>query len=90
MEQLRNSLNVENTMITSTGKNRFDLEQEILECWNITKDLDTLLSMFNRDYTEDELLNIIIGMKTLYNRKFELLFDTFEECLKKKEFREYD
>lgn len=73
-------------MIVREGKNRFDLEQEIMDCWNVTKDLDTLLSMFDRDFTEDELMNIIIGMKALYDRKFEVMFETFETCLKKKEF----
>ena len=76
---------MENDMIVREGKNRFDLEQEILDCWNVTKDLDTLLSMFDREYSEDELMNVIIGMKALYNRKFEVMFDTFEACLKKKE-----
>lgn len=88
MEQLRNSLIMEKAM--NNGKNRFDLEQEILDCWNVTKDLDTLLSMFDREHSEDELMNAVLGLKVLYNRKFEILFDTFEECLRKKEFKDYD
>ena len=86
MEQLRNSLNMESDMIVREGKTRFDLEQEIMECWNVTKDLDTLLSMIDAGYSEDEVMNVIIGMKVLYNRKFEVMFETFETCLKKKEF----
>lgn len=85
MEQLRNSLKMESDMIVREGKNRLDLEQEILDCWNVTKDLDTLLSTFDKDYNEDEVINMIIGIKALYNRKFEVMFETFETCLNNKE-----
>jgi hypothetical protein len=69
-------------------KNRFDLEQEILSCWNITSDLNVLLSVFDREHTEDELMNIIIGIRELYDQKFQIAFNTFEECIRKKEFKD--
>lgn len=59
-------------------KDRFDFEQEILGCWNITSDLDVLLQAIDREASEDEIMNIIIGLKALYDQKFQTLFETFE------------
>ena len=67
------------------SKNRFDLEQEILKCWNVIDDINVVLNMMDRDYTEDELMNALIGITTIYNQRFETLFETFETCLKNKE-----
>lgn len=71
-------------------KSRFDLEQEILECWGITKDVGTILEMFDKGRSEDEVMNALIGIRALYDQKFETLFDTFETCLAKREFKDYD
>lgn len=68
---------------------RFDLEQDILNCWHVVDDLKT----FSRRYldgdkmTEDEVANIIIGLESLYQIKFEQLFSTFEQCIKNGEFK---
>jgi hypothetical protein len=59
----------------------FDLENCIMECWNVTSDiklvyeehLDSPVPM-----SEDEIANILIGMEQLYNRKFERLFREYE------------
>lgn len=59
-------------------KDCFDFEQEILGCWNITSDLDVLLQAIDREASEDEIMNIIIGLKSLYDQKFQTLFETFE------------
>ena len=65
--------------------NRFDLEQEIMNCWHVVDDIKTLT---NRVYdspqplTEDELGNALIGLQTIYQMKFEILFETFEQCIK--------
>ena len=59
-------------------KNRFDLEQEILSCWHIVDDLKTVYST-ERLYTdEDEMQNVLLGLYTLYQLKFENLFNTFQ------------
>ena len=57
-------------------KDCFDFEQEILGCWNITSDLDVLLQAIDREASEDEIMNIIIGLKSLYDQKFQTLFET--------------
>ena len=64
-------------------KNRFDLEQEILGCWYITSDLDVLLQAIDREASDDEIMNIIIGLKALYDQKFQTLFNTFNGMVHK-------
>ena len=64
---------------------RFSLEEQILDCWGICDDIQTIISSTDRSpLTEDELLNILIGLKSLYQMKFETLFDTFEYLLKER------
>ena len=57
---------------------RFDLEQQIMSCWNIVDDLDFIIN----DNSDDTTMNIVLGMKSLYQKKFEKLFDTFEKCIR--------
>lgn len=65
---------------------RFDLEQEIMKCWNVTDDLDLVIDKFEelelsaKQY--DEMLNLLLGIKTLYQAKFEKLFETFGNYIK--------
>jgi hypothetical protein len=61
-------------------ENSFQLEQDILACWNITSDIDTLFAaVFEKDLSQDEIANVLLGLKSLYDLKFEKLFATFEE-----------
>ena len=61
---------------------RFELEQSILNCWNITDELNLLYESIidnNRgEMTPDKIANILLGMKELYNLKFEKCFEDFE------------
>jgi len=57
---------------------RFDLEQQILECWRITDDIKMLAEAIgNKEMSEDKLMNILIGMQDLYDLKFDKTFNTF-------------
>ena len=65
--------------------NIFDVEQSIMQCWGVVDDLKLLTEqVYDRPkpLTEDELGNIILGMQTLYQLKFEKCFDEFEELCK--------
>jgi len=67
-------------------KTRFDLEQEILHCWSVTDDIEVVSkAVLERDISRDETANILIGLKSLYQLKFETLFETFEGCIKNNE-----
>jgi hypothetical protein len=70
-------------------KLQFDLEQQIMTCWNVTDDIQ-LLYTWVMDSPEaeglpnkivDKLANALLGMETMYSMKFERLFDTFEKYL---------
>jgi hypothetical protein len=61
---------------------QFDLEQQIMACWNITSDIDTLCEgVLESDMTTDQIANILLGMKQLYELKFDKMFGTFEELI---------
>jgi hypothetical protein len=65
--------------------NRFDFEQQLLECWSITKDIETLRSELldgPEKLTPDELDNILLGMRAIYDLKFERLSRAFEQGVK--------
>ena len=67
-------------------KNRFDFEQEIMGVWNIIEELKVLHEgVLERDLTSDQVSNILSGMTELYQMKFEILFETFEQLVSKKE-----
>ncbi len=62
---------------------RFDLEQHIMKCWNVTEDIDLLnYNVLEKDMSKDEISNFLLGLKTIYQCKFEDLFDNFSELLK--------
>jgi hypothetical protein len=63
---------------------RFDLEQQIMDCWGVVDDIKTLYRQTDiRQLSEDEWLNCLLGFSTVYQFKFEQLFDTFEKLIAK-------
>lgn len=62
--------------------NRFDFEQQIMSCWNVCDDLKAVENLYDlRKVSEDEILNLLIGIRTLYQAKFESLFNQFETMI---------
>jgi len=69
------------------SNDRFDLEQHILKCWNITDDIDVLYRAMcdtEPNMDKDKIANILLGMKQLYDFKFDILFNCFEELVNEK------
>lgn len=61
---------------------QFDLEQQILDCWHVTDDIDVLYSaVCDTEMSRDDIANVLLGLKTLYALKFDRCFTTFEELL---------
>ena len=60
---------------------RFDLEQNIMQCWNVTDDIQLYLDMYD-DMDEDQRMNYLIGLKQMYQMKFERLWNNFESCVR--------
>ena len=75
-------------------KTRFDLEQDILNVTMMTQDLDTLLwrIMDSPDgpLTEDDLANIIIGLKYTLQLRGDKLWDTFCQTCELDNYRSKD
>jgi hypothetical protein len=62
---------------------RFDLEQNIMKCWNVTEDIELLnKNVLEKDMSVDNISNFLLGLKTIYDAKFEELFDNFSELIK--------
>lgn len=63
--------------------NRFVLEDQIQSCWNTKDDLDVLMShVGNKEISEDELQNAIIGISQLHEMRCQRLWDTFNNLVK--------
>ena len=64
---------------------RFDLEQQIMACWSVNSDIDTLCEgVLESDMTTDQIANTLLGMKQLYELKFDKMFRTFEQLIQNK------
>lgn len=67
------------TMDFETHVDRFDLEQQIMQCWSMVDDV----KMFaEQGAPSDEFA----ALATVYHRKFVTLFDTFELMLRSGQF----
>ena len=66
-------------------KDRFDLEQEIMNCWCVVDDLDMVMERVLDSpkfasmppELSDKIANLLIGMKELYEMRFDRLWETF-------------
>jgi hypothetical protein len=68
-------------------KDRFDLEQQIMECWSITTDIENLRVALDSSMTEDEVDNYLLGLRAIYEVKFTKLFDTFGELIQTQQIK---
>ena len=56
-----------------------------MDCWHVCDDLQVVFKQIGdgeRDPTQDELMNTLIGMQQLYQWKFEQLFFKYELAIK--------
>ena len=71
---------------------RFEFEQQIMECWNVTSDIKTvakyLMDAPLETGREDKIANMLIGMEALYNAKFDELFRQYEAIIKEQHDRD--
>jgi hypothetical protein len=67
------------TMDLETHVDRFDLEQQIMQCWSMVGDVKLFAE---QGAPSDEFA----ALATVYHRKFETLFDTFELMLRTGQF----
>jgi len=63
----------------------YELEPMIMDCWHVCDDLGVVFKQIgdgDREPTQDELMNTLLGMQQLYQWKFEQLFNRYEDTLK--------
>jgi hypothetical protein len=59
---------------------RFDLEQLIVKNWEITTEIKHLRELISDGKpTQDQVENYLLGLETIYEVKFNKLWDCFEE-----------
>lgn len=64
------------------SKTRFDLEQEIMNCWSIVDDLKIVRHALLEDAAStDSIDNMLLGLTELYQVKFDIMFQTFESLV---------
>jgi hypothetical protein len=61
---------------------RFDLEQQIMQCWSI---VDDVRAFANSGATTDEFQ----ALARVYDRKFDILFETFSTMISEGQFAEH-
>jgi len=59
--------------------NRFDLEQLILKNWEVVTEIKHLRELMESKPTQDQIENYLLGLETIYEVKFNKLWDCFEE-----------
>jgi hypothetical protein len=59
---------------------RFDLEQQILDCWRVTEDI----AMMAKQNASADSLN---ALSTYYEHKFNQLWETFETMCREGQFK---
>jgi len=69
-------------------KAQFELEQGILNCWNIVDDISVVNEYllehagFSETKEVDKISNMLIGLESLYQVKFEKVFSMFEQVIR--------
>lgn len=60
---------------------RVTLEEKIMNCWQVVDDLKTVYRSEQLYKDEDEMQNVLLGLFTLYQLKFEELFAIYEKLV---------
>ena len=64
--------------------NRFELEDAMSNLSLVGEDIDTFIYAIGDcpiKHTEDQLLNMLIGMKQLHDTRYQKMWDTFEQLI---------
>jgi hypothetical protein len=65
--------------------NRFELEVAMSNLHQIGEDIDTIIYAIGDcpiKHTEDQLLNMLIGIKQLHDTRYQKMWDVFEQLIK--------
>lgn len=56
---------------------RFDLEEQLLACWQVVDDIQILQKSYDK-MDDDSRTNLLQGLVELYKLKFERVWSTYE------------
>ena len=65
----------------------YNLEQHIMECWQMVDDVNLLYEQVMENdlhKDQDKLANALLGLSTIYEMKFERVFDSYKKILEEK------
>ena len=68
-------------------KDRFDLEQDIMDAWHSQNDLDLIINNIE-NMDEDKMMNALIGLSQIMELRMAKVFNTFEELIKLDTFKD--
>ena len=77
----------DNNRLYNISMNRFDLEEAMSALYNMGDDIDIILHSYMDAKirpTEDEMANMLIGVKALHNARYQRLWEVFEDLIKNK------
>ena len=61
----------------------FDLEQEIMKAWHVVDDIQLLNeNVMETDMSTDDIANALLGLASIYNMRFQKVFNMFEDLCK--------
>ena len=81
------NLNNQYSTTTQTFMDRYDLEEAMGEMLSTQNDIETLIYAIGDSpikHTEDQLLNMLIGMKQLNETRYQKMWGIFEQLIKDK------
>ena len=61
----------------------FELEQEIMKAWHVIDDIQLLNeNVMESNMSRDEIANALVGLESIYNMRFQKVFNMFEDLCK--------
>lgn len=79
----------EDNTITTSCPDRFALEQQMMDCWDVVEDIN-MVNKYILDHEDfasmsaehaDGICNLLTSVSNLYNVKFQNMFSTFESLI---------
>jgi hypothetical protein len=59
-------------------KDKFDFEEDMMNCWHVVDDIKQLAAMVtDRNASTDNIAKVLLGLQVLYNDRFTQLMDGF-------------
>ena len=84
---MTSKLQKNNKCVIIISMNRFDLEEAMSQLYGVGEDIDIVLHSYMDAAirpTEDEIANMLIGIKALHNARYQKMWQIFEELIKNK------